>query len=339
MTRARVGPLAGWSRPAAGPATASTRAPLASALGSPRRPVPALASGVTSRSSCRRVRAIGCAARVRRRPRARVGGIARSGLRRRPSRPSIRATAAAGPTTPLSYEIRGRGPSISRATRPCSTGWPTCRADGPRADPGLGLGPDARSRTALDPWGPRRSVIRPRAAVPIHWGTYWPHALGRVFAGAPCRAAGGLRRVRLRTGSRRADASDGGRRCGGMGAMSDDLTAVRCPPVVAPTASAARLDLRRSPTGLIGRGRGGLIGLGGLFCVNGRIDAAGDRCRGDDLRARHDAGPDRHGPPRRLHDRRRASPPPSTGPRGSRRGEDDHRSPAAPGALENLLRA
>ena len=24
-------------------------------------------------------------------------------------------------------------------------------------------------------------LIRPRAAVPIHWGTYWPHALGRVF--------------------------------------------------------------------------------------------------------------------------------------------------------------
>ncbi len=24
-------------------------------------------------------------------------------------------------------------------------------------------------------------LIRPRAAVPIHWGTYWPHTLGRVL--------------------------------------------------------------------------------------------------------------------------------------------------------------
>ena len=29
-------------------------------------------------------------------------------------------------------------------------------------------------------WG-CRFKIRPRAAVPIHWGTYWPHAMGRVF--------------------------------------------------------------------------------------------------------------------------------------------------------------
>ena len=24
-------------------------------------------------------------------------------------------------------------------------------------------------------------LIRPRAAVPIHWGTYWPHAMGRIL--------------------------------------------------------------------------------------------------------------------------------------------------------------
>ena len=28
-------------------------------------------------------------------------------------------------------------------------------------------------------WG--SPAAGPRAAVPIHWGTYWPHAMGRVF--------------------------------------------------------------------------------------------------------------------------------------------------------------
>jgi L-ascorbate metabolism protein UlaG (beta-lactamase superfamily) len=35
----------------------------------------------------------------------------------------------------------------------------------------------------MDPLRAAESLrrIRPRAAVPIHWGTYWPHAMGRVF--------------------------------------------------------------------------------------------------------------------------------------------------------------
>jgi hypothetical protein len=35
----------------------------------------------------------------------------------------------------------------------------------------------------LDPLKAAESLrrIRPRAAVPIHWGTYWPHAMGRVY--------------------------------------------------------------------------------------------------------------------------------------------------------------
>ena len=56
-------------------------------------------------------------------------------------------------------------------------------ADRRRADPGLGLGSDAGSGLHLDPLRAAEALrlIRPRVAVPIHWGTYWPHALGRVY--------------------------------------------------------------------------------------------------------------------------------------------------------------
>jgi L-ascorbate metabolism protein UlaG (beta-lactamase superfamily) len=49
--------------------------------------------------------------------------------------------------------------------------------------PVWGWGPTLGRGLHLDPLRAARALrlIRPRAAVPIHWGTYWPHALGRVF--------------------------------------------------------------------------------------------------------------------------------------------------------------
>jgi L-ascorbate metabolism protein UlaG (beta-lactamase superfamily) len=49
--------------------------------------------------------------------------------------------------------------------------------------PVWGWGPTLGRGLHLDPMRAAQSLrlIRPRAAVPIHWGTYWPHALGRVF--------------------------------------------------------------------------------------------------------------------------------------------------------------
>ncbi|MDH5244481.1 MAG: MBL fold metallo-hydrolase [Chloroflexota bacterium] len=90
-----------------------------------------------------------------------------------------------GPTAPaLGYVIRGSrsvyfagdtdlfegmadlGGPIDLALIPV-WGW------GPTLGRGLHLDP-LRAAEAL-------RLIRPRAAVPIHWGTYWPHAMGRVF--------------------------------------------------------------------------------------------------------------------------------------------------------------
>ena len=90
-----------------------------------------------------------------------------------------------GPTAPpLGFVVRGRvsvyfagdtdlfdgmaelGEPIDMALMPV-WGW------GPTLGRGLHLDP-LRAAQAL-------RLIRPRAAVPIHWGTYWPHALGRVF--------------------------------------------------------------------------------------------------------------------------------------------------------------
>jgi len=49
--------------------------------------------------------------------------------------------------------------------------------------PVWGWGPTLGRGLHLDPLRAAEALrrIRPRAAVPIHWGTYWPHALGRVF--------------------------------------------------------------------------------------------------------------------------------------------------------------
>ena len=49
--------------------------------------------------------------------------------------------------------------------------------------PVWGWGPVLGRGLHLDPLQAAESLrmIRPRAAVPIHWGTYWPHAMGRVY--------------------------------------------------------------------------------------------------------------------------------------------------------------
>jgi L-ascorbate metabolism protein UlaG (beta-lactamase superfamily) len=49
--------------------------------------------------------------------------------------------------------------------------------------PVWGWGPTLGRGLHLDPLRAAEAVriIRPWAAVPIHWGTYWPHAMGRVF--------------------------------------------------------------------------------------------------------------------------------------------------------------
>ena len=53
--------------------------------------------------------------------------------------------------------------------------------------PVWGWGPTLGRGRHLDPLRAAQALrlIRPRAAVPIHWGTYWPHALGRVFPERP----------------------------------------------------------------------------------------------------------------------------------------------------------
>ena len=79
-----------------------------------------------------------------------------------------------------------RARSTSPATRTCSTAWATCWIGEPidiALLPVWGWGPTLGRGLHLDPLRAAQALrlIRPRAAVPIHWGTYWPHALGRVF--------------------------------------------------------------------------------------------------------------------------------------------------------------
>jgi L-ascorbate metabolism protein UlaG (beta-lactamase superfamily) len=49
--------------------------------------------------------------------------------------------------------------------------------------PVWGWGPTLGRGLHMDPLKAAESLrrLRPRTAVPIHWGTYWPHAMGRVF--------------------------------------------------------------------------------------------------------------------------------------------------------------
>jgi len=48
--------------------------------------------------------------------------------------------------------------------------------------PVWGWGPTLGRGLHLDPLRAAEALrlIRPRAAIPVHWGTYWPHAMGRI---------------------------------------------------------------------------------------------------------------------------------------------------------------
>ena len=71
----------------------------------------------------------------------------------------------------------------SPATPTCSRAWPASAAIDVALLPVWGWGPTLGRGLHMDPLRAAESLrrIRPRAAVPIHWGTYWPHAMGRVF--------------------------------------------------------------------------------------------------------------------------------------------------------------
>jgi L-ascorbate metabolism protein UlaG (beta-lactamase superfamily) len=91
-----------------------------------------------------------------------------------------------GPTAPpLGFVIRGSRSIYFAGDTDLFEGM----ADlGERVDlaliPVWGWGPTLGRGLHLDPLKAAEALrlIRPRAAVPIHWGTYWPHALGRVLA-------------------------------------------------------------------------------------------------------------------------------------------------------------
>ena len=91
-----------------------------------------------------------------------------------------------GPTAPpLGFVIRGSRSIYFAGDTDIFDGM----ADlGERIDlaliPVWGWGPTLGRGLHLDPLKAAEALrlIRPRAAVPIHWGTYWPHALGRVLA-------------------------------------------------------------------------------------------------------------------------------------------------------------
>jgi L-ascorbate metabolism protein UlaG (beta-lactamase superfamily) len=68
--------------------------------------------------------------------------------------------------TDLFPEMAGFADTVDVALLPV-WGW------GPILGRGLHLDPRRAAETVR--------LLRPRTAVPIHWGTYWPHALGRVY--------------------------------------------------------------------------------------------------------------------------------------------------------------
>lgn len=89
-----------------------------------------------------------------------------------------------GPTAPaLGYVVRGsRSVYFAGDTDLCESMWSLGEID-LALIPVWGWGPTLGRGLHLDPMRAAEALrrIRPRAAVPIHWGTYWPHAMGRVF--------------------------------------------------------------------------------------------------------------------------------------------------------------
>jgi L-ascorbate metabolism protein UlaG (beta-lactamase superfamily) len=93
-----------------------------------------------------------------------------------------------GPTAPpLGFVVRGSRSVYFAGDTDLFDGMAEIARPGEAIDMALlpvwGWGPTLGRGLHLDPMRAAQALrlIRPRAAVPIHWGTYWPHALGRVF--------------------------------------------------------------------------------------------------------------------------------------------------------------
>ena len=94
----------------------------------------------------------------------------------------------AGPSAePLGYVVRGGRTVYFAGDTDLFEGMGTLARPGESIEVALlpvwGWGPVLGRGRHLDPHRAAEALrlIRPRAAVPIHWGTYWPHALGRVL--------------------------------------------------------------------------------------------------------------------------------------------------------------
>ncbi len=89
-----------------------------------------------------------------------------------------------GPTAPaMGFVLRGsQSVYFAGDTDLCEAMWSLGDID-LALIPVWGWGPTLGRGLHLDPLKAAEALrrIRPRAAVPIHWGTYWPHAMGRVF--------------------------------------------------------------------------------------------------------------------------------------------------------------
>jgi L-ascorbate metabolism protein UlaG (beta-lactamase superfamily) len=94
----------------------------------------------------------------------------------------------AGPSAPpLGYMVRGSRSVYFAGDTDLFDGMGGLARPGEVIDiallPVWGWGPVLGRGRHLDPERAAEALrlIRPRAAVPIHWGTYWPHAMGRVL--------------------------------------------------------------------------------------------------------------------------------------------------------------
>jgi L-ascorbate metabolism protein UlaG (beta-lactamase superfamily) len=94
----------------------------------------------------------------------------------------------AGPSAPpLGYVVRGSRSVYFAGDTDMFNEMSALARPGEQIDVALlpvwGWGPVLGRGRHLDPKRAAEALrlIRPRAAVPIHWGTYWPHALGRVL--------------------------------------------------------------------------------------------------------------------------------------------------------------
>ena len=221
-TRARIGPLQRIVPvpAAAAPRPASTSSSCRTSTGTTSTCRRCATSDGACRSSCRPAPDLAARGRVRARRRDRRRG---RGRRRRGhgARPSPRCTRGSGRPSDRRRRRSASSPRLPhrvlrRRHRPVRRDG---RSGGPidlALLPVWGWGPTLGRGLHMDPLRAAESLrrIRPRAAVPIHWGTYWPHAMGRVYPEPPRGTTGGVRRVRRGARARRARPADRGRHDG-----------------------------------------------------------------------------------------------------------------------------